>query len=495
MIAITRDGITYPLALADEPTCSLIDGSGYGSASIPCSVPDIDLRGAIVRVDLADPWYGIIIDNPRQGDPLQVAGYGVVGTYQRREALYCDTAISPWVERTLENRNPNMSCDPTPFRLRIRFEGGTSLGTRSNGFWRRLPETTSGLLTFSWSRPSTNVRITVIYGIWTDNDNGDETVAPDEWSVTVANSGSGSLTGTASVTMDSGAFNCVLIRVDCPSGYTPGSDTAVWFSLVRLYGVAGVTSTTGINVVTDILEQEIDPYYLPADRYDWLAEDSTVVRPLVYEPGTANSKLETLQTLTGYRYGWYTERVGASLLPCPRWEAAASAPIYRIDVDEASESSLDSGSLEPLASAVDVVWADSGGQTQVTRVYDSDPTHRLVQLGMTTDTTAKVAEVQADTESATTAEAIGTLAAAEYGRDQLRGDITVPVRTLAGVVVPGSRVRPNRMALVYGMSRRPLLAMVRESESTGDSICRVTLDNTPYRLDAALARLSNRANR
>lgn len=498
MEVVTRDGAVTELDVTDEPTFSYADGSGFVAASIPCATPDRDLKGGIVRIDAASPWFGLIDDMPAAGSPLEAIGYGYVGAWQRREALYRDQQMGPWADRTFDGKSSNIGVS-IDGNLRFQVEAGRYLpasdGNTLAGFagaWRTIPRTTSSVVSFSWSRPdSPYTRIRLYAGLVgaVPSSGMEATWGLPVWGI---DTGKG---GSATVPIDK-THDCLMFVVGPgTSGYTAESGFSVYIASINVYGVPDISplglivNTT--NVLGNILDNEIDTHYLPAGRRGFIGDaGASVLSQLAFGMSTPASKIETLQSITGWRFGWYSERVGGRHVPVPVWEPPATVPSYRIDLDETGVE-LDTGTLEPMASAVDVVWSSPDGRPQVTRVYDTDPTHRLVALGMDTAATAKVVEVAAQVTTTAAAQSIGALALQSMGRDQLRGSGPMIVRDLGGNIVPASRVRPNRLAIVSGAGRKTV-AMVREVKATGDALCEPTLDNSSYRLDVALARLAAR---
>ena len=484
MLIITRDGKTYSPRLLGEPTYSYSDGYGYLQASVPCVVPDADIRGAQVRLDLAVPWWGVVLEQPKQGEVLSAVGHGIVGTYQRHEKLYLDPDLTAWQETSYEGRNPRLMASVENTRLRLAMEDGVTVGTIQNGFWRSVPSSSSSRVTFSWSRPNNTFNLRLYSGVQgtAAASDGQPATWTQQWEQV---EDAGNLTGSASVDITD-AHDALYLYARATGAYAPSGAKSVFFSAVKVYG-AGLTTVNAGTVAAHIVGSEFDPAYVPSTA--WLAADTTSVEPCVFGPSNPNPKLDELQTYSQHRFGWYSERVGGIWLPCPHWEPRPTEPTYLLDLDDASSADMDAASFGDLISAADVVWQNSKGVQQVTRRYDTDATHRLVALGMNTATTAVVREIPAQVSATSAAQAVGDIALSELGADQVKGSGTwSEVRTIAGARVPASAVRPNSMVRLYGLDK-PYDVMITETEGLGDASVRITLDNSSDRLDVALSRL------
>lgn len=482
----------YALSLEAQPVFSSATG-GYEAADIRCQLSDEERMaclGARVRIhgQIGVVWQGIVLRRPGRDEPLVAKGWGWCATLGRREALFCDTRLSEWQERTYENRNTKIEVSYDSHAIRFQMASGVELGTGANGAYRFVPSTTVGKVTFSWERPNLAVALKLYIGLQSGftASTGLEATWTEVWARV---SGSGEYTGSESVAI-SQEFDALMLQVNAPSDYTPGSDVNAHFSAVKVYGTAVATCDTG-NVFTDIIDNEIDTDYLRAgtDVRAWIADETTTVEPLVFDSCDAQTKLAELSKYAAYDYGWYCENVQGSGSVCvPHWTARSTTPDYVLDLAQAESYDLDESALDELASVIRVNYSDIAGRALTTDVTDTDTTHPLVALGIT-----RYADVSAQTTSTVTASAVGVLAVAEMGRQQTKGTVlTRYVYTSTGAPAYLPDIRSGQMVRVFGLPDGYRDTTVRRVTCSSDKLANIELDNEGYSLAIALARLEKR---
>jgi hypothetical protein len=483
----------YRLDLDGVPRfASSLSAHGYESAEIPVEWRQDeyrDLLGARLRIHGTSGiiWQGIVTRRPSRDDPLQARGWGWCGSLGRREALYCDTQTSVWRERVWAKRNVDIRTTYDSTGIHFGYSEGVILpsGAR-NGLWREIPDTDTVRVSFDWSRPSTATAITLY-----SNDTPDTTIgfvgATQEWTQAWA---TGALSGSATVDITTAGTKYLMFTVKVDTGATQ-TGQSVSITNLKVYGTTLTTVTTG-TVASDIISNEIDTEWLPsgAAYLAWIDDEATTVEPLVYESGTADQKFDVLSQYAAYDYGWYMEHVAG--IPCcvPHWSPRSTTPDYVLKTHEAEPGgvNIEESSLDELASVARVHYETDDGQPTYVDVTDTDTDHPLVRLGIT-----RYTDIDAQTSSSTVAAEVGAIAVAERGRQQVKGSVTTRyLYTATGVPAYLPSVRPGEMVRVEGLDQGPVDCIIRRVECTGDDVSTLTLDNEPYRLDIALARLAKR---
>ena len=253
--------------------------------------------------------------------------------------------------------------------------------------------------------------------------------------------------------------------------------------------------------------------------------------------------IQALQAYQNFDFGWYSEWVGGKRMVLPHFTPRSTTPDYVLALRDASQL-LDGGNMDPLASAVRVVF--NGGSSAV-NVYDTDPTHTLVRLGRVKWATLEVTTT--DSGAATTA---GGAYLTQAGKDQIKASVTaynkwnkkkhtakqrkaydkahpgpthaqrkqfasdlvssksagrsdfgtyavagaIPaglIRSINGGTVPYDSIRPGQMLRMFTPSG-PKDATIRELSITGTSAT-ITVDNAPNRLDILLSRIASKVKK
>jgi hypothetical protein len=385
-----------------------------------------------------------------------------------REKVYCDTALSPWVERTFTGRDQKMSCQSEAAKLRVVLQGGTAYSSKNNGFWRIVPRVSGGVLKFHWSRPSTACKIDVVYGVWSDTDDGDEIVT--QTAVNVAADGSGALSGDASVTL--GDHDCVQVFISCPSGYTPGSDVSVWLSSVRYYGQS-TTSITPDFVLGDIAASI--PAALVPGGSDIAVDNVTTLEPFAFSiDATEWVKCERVLDYTDAIIRFEERLVGGIYRPAFVASLPPTVPAYTVDAKKAG-ADLVGGDTSVLASKVRVTYTDENGIARYVDVTDTDESHPLVRLGV-----ERWVTITADTTSASAATAVGNTYLA-LCREQVRGTVTV-------IEGDPDSIKAGRLVTLTNTEWGTVTARIRQVEhSQGQAV--LSLDSTPSLDDLLSARI------
>lgn len=464
----------YGLTLDGPPQFSVARFGGYEAATIPCQLSDeerLNVLGARVRIHGVTRivWQGIVLRRPGRDEPLIAQGWGWCGTLGRRKVQFCDTQF-------LGDLQDTEGVNAAAFRRNI--SGGvikivqspattSTAGDRAGYYyWGDVPlESLSMTVNVAHAKVS--------FRIYTSDTPGALSTAVYTKTATGVQTGQ---------TADLDGHYGFVIDVYTDEGSTPSRDDtyATCYDL-KLYGTA-ITSPTTSAVIGNILTNEIDSDYLSAVG-DFIETETTVIEPLVFDSCDANTKLKEITKYAASDFGWYMEAQTC----LPHWTPTSTTPDYVIRVDEAESYDLDESSLDELVSAVVVKYQDVNGKSVTTTVTDTDATHPLVALGIT-----RYGEVDAQTTSAATAAEIGALYLAEKGRAQLKGSVTTrTVYTATGAPAYLPDIRGGQMALVT-LPDGPRECIIERVECTGDAIATITLDNTGYRLDVALARLAKR---
>jgi len=465
----------YALSTDGQPRFSSARFGGYEAATIPCLLDDEEhstVLGATVRIHgvTGIVWQGIVTRRPRRGEPLLAQGWGWCGTLGRRKVLYAKTDFPGKLSeyRPASTYGSAFTANIENGTIKIAQSPGTSCSAgdwMAYYYWGDLP---LDRLEFTANVAHPDVALRIY-----------SSDAPMATSTLVYNkTATGSQTGQ---TADLGGKRGFLIL--CYVEVTPSTpsrmDKYVTMSSAVLYGT-DVTPLTTANLVTDILENEIDVRYMPTVG-GFIEAEPTVIEPLEFDATDANTKLREITKYAAYDFGWYME--GQQCLP--HWTPTSTTPDYVIRIEDAESYDIDESSLDELVSAVVVKYEDANGTPTTATVMDTDPAHPLVQLGI-----VRYGEVEAQTASAATAADIGSLYLSERGRAQVKGSVTTrTVYTATGAPAYLPDIRCGRMALVaFPDGQRQCI--IERVECVGDSIATITLDNAGYRLDIALAKLA-----
>ena len=491
------------LVLDGEPTYGEQVPGGYTTATVRCVLdlaPRLVRDGRVwIRPTHGRPWVGTVdsvqTDN---GITTLVCVGGQAAMRDRvapRAALYCDTSLTPWQERTLNGRNLKLSCEMDVTRLRISMESGVAIGTKNNGWWRLIPSTTASTLKFSWKRPSTSIRLQVFAGPYTgDEDSGDEILSADQWTAWTQTNGSGSLSGTATVSI-TGAHDCIQIVADAPSGYTPGGDYAVTLSGIKVYGVAEAQTVpmTHDVVVSDVASR-LAPWFCSTTTA-YIEADSTAAEPFALDDvrTTEQDIIEQLMTYTDRDFGVWSRIVNGEDVPVLVYSSRATTPSYQAYVDGFTvEADYAADGTDDEPTHVMATYETADGRTVTTTATPTIPPWGAA-LGY-----ERHAVIDVDTTSASDAaliaEATADAPSPAKGSVVIRGLIA---DANGGAVYP-SEIEAGRIMRLHDSDRGTLDARIVSVEKVGESEARCEFDNTPARIDAWLidsAKLARAAQR
>ncbi len=469
---------------------------GYDSASFTAAVaPSIreSLLLAPVKIQpvTGAPWQGFIssVSEPSGGVcEVEAAGWSECLSRNRREALYCDTRTSEWKTRTHVNVSNAMSPQVDGSNLRVVMLPGYSVPVGAyHGFYRLIPTTTSSRVKFSWVTTSSNWEWRLYYGTYSpDPANGGEAY----WNWAWTSSGT---SGTCDKTINA-SHDCLMLRIVRTTSTTTSISESHYVYDMKVYGVAGVTSSTVSNVLGNILDQ-LPSSCLPSDSAyrAYVASDPTVIEPLVFDMSTSSADhLSELLEYTTSEFGFWSRRINGVWTPVPVLRAASTTPDYICRVDgEVIVSDMTGIDIEPLASNVRVKYSTEDGRTVYTDRADTNASHYLVQHGI-----AKWADISADTTSLTLAQTIGDNYLSTAGEVQVAGDITIatPIYDSVGGQVLPCEIEAGRRIRILGLSSGSVDARIVSVAKIGNFQAVVTVSNKPRSLDVELARLAKRAS-
>lgn len=467
----------YRLDVDGEVSCSSAIFGGYEQAQIPCLLSDEQrkhVRGGRLRIHGKNGifWQGIVTKRPDATEPLIARGWGWCATWNRRAAMFCDTSLTAWSERSNEARDAFMACTVDSAGLLITLEADYTFDGW-NGFVRDFFPAVTGVVSFDWARSNNNIRVHWIA------DGAETEVVP---------AGSGAMSGSVSASVTD--LDSFIVGINATS-FTAGANSHVRFSNVKVYGVSGVTSTTTTNVLNNIIDNELEYFYMPigAAYRQWIGSETTAIEPLAFDSCHAEAKIEELTRQVAWAYGWYMEPIDASgTRACvPHWYARSTTPDYVVRLEEADDYDIDEAGLDELASAIRVGYTDTTGQPAYTDVLGSSGP--LCDAGIT-----RYADVAAQTTTGTAATAIGTVALADMSREQLKGTVTTAkVYDTNGAEVYLPTIRPGRMVRLTGLPQGAVDARIERVTLADDVTATIELDNEPYDLSLTLARLAKQS--
>lgn len=475
----------YPLSLSGPPVFSSAVFGGFESAEVPCEFDDEQrewMLGGRLRIhgENGVAWQGIVTKRPTAVEPLLARGWGLCATFGRRDVCYLDRSYTAFRERSNTGRNGDVKVNVSASGISMTATGSFVSG--GNGAWRSIGTTTASRITFYYAVNGVYGDLRIYSGT-TDDDYAE----PGSWTQEWTSSG---LSASGSVTLDiAGSHNALLFQFVAITTSSTGSVSLGKFRDLGIYGTS-LTSITTQNVIDDILTNEISTTYLASGSgyRAWVEADTTSLAPLTFKSCEAEEKFKELDKYSAYDYGWYMESVGDSQYCVPHWTARSTTPYYVLDATRADAYDLDESTLEEVVSACRVNYTTPAGITVYKDVTDTSTANPLVALGIT-----RYGDVDAQTTSSATASAVATKYLQYYGRTQTKGSIvTRELRSSTGADVYLPSIRPGRTVRVFGLPQGKVDATIQRVKCTGDSVVELQLDNDPYRLDIALARLGRK---
>ena len=404
---------------------------------------------------------------------------------------YCDTAFSGWQERTIDTRETRIKMAQTNNGFEAVWEIGTTYAAnRANGAFLRIPVTDGCRVVFDWSRPSNAYQYLLCGGT------GGTTGEATSWGTAIETqvAGSGVTTGTATIDVDKADVSSLLILMRCSVEVTPtdGSGNRHFrISNIKVYGVDGVTSVTAPTVIRDVCDR-LPAWALPeGDEYrEYIdATDTTVIEPFVVDH-TA-SALDVISDIAAFRdrdFSFSPRLIGGRYVPVPVYEARDTTPSYVCHADDL-DGPIAGGGIETLADAVRVSFSDADGRTRYIDVIDDSEDNYLSTIGR-----SQHSRLGVPTASATTAELMGQRYLQSRRRQRVIGTPTLskPIHDMAGAEVLPCQIERGRWIRVHGTQEGTIDARISETTKTGAMRVRMSLDDTPTGLDAALAMLTVR---
>lgn len=470
----------YRLDLSGTPEWSV---GGFGGATVPCLLNDdqrLNVRGGRLRIhgESGIVYQGIVIRRPGAGEPLEAQGWGWCGSLGRRKVMYAKTDFL----RDLSDFNGTnwglFTRSITGGNIYIAQNPNTTAALNNGGGYRYQGDIELSRLTFTAAVNTTNMSLMV----YATDINGSFTGSATTWSTP------GTFTGQT-FTFPSGAYGFYVWGNI--TGASSPTDTAVWVGMYTptLYGKA-LTAVQSRYILDDILTNEVSTDWLPSGTAyrAWMEADSTAWDVCEFDSCTASDKVSEILKHSAYDFGWYNELVSGQTYCVPHWTARETTPSLVLRLEEAESYDLDEAALDELVSAVRVNYHDVNGKTVYVDVTDTDTTHPLVALGIT-----RWGETTVDTSSSTTATTMGQLYLADKGRAQLKGTVTTRLlRSSTGAEVYLPDVRIGQLVRVLGLPDGYVNCRVTAAKCKGDSLLTLTLDNSPYALDIALAQITKR---
>lgn len=482
-----------PLALTAAPVFSEADPGGDYEATIPCEL-DTDLRsrlsrGAQVKIEgPMRPWFGRVEDLTADG--IHAYGWQTWLDDTLREAVYCDTDLTPWQEVRIASRDTNMALSSDVAGLRCSIASGQAV-SGFNRCVRKIPSTTSSRVVFSWTRSDNHVGI-YLYRCVPKTPGNDGDPWTNTTIVQLAPAGSGALSGSYDAVVNA-THSGLAVHWYVGSSWTPGADfTSV--VVPKVYGVAGVTADTPNAVLNDSCDN-LPSYVLPAgpEARAFIMADATDMGRLVYDAHSKESdKQVACAAFTGNRLGWSARILGGIQTPVPVYDAHTSTPDYYCIADGVNV--IESLAPVPFSSKAEIVRSfyhdDVTGESLYTDVPDSDVTHDCVQAGI-----ERMVAVTADTSSLATATTGAQLELADINRSQAPGqvEINVPIQTGGGTSVDPCDIKYGRILQVDGTREGTVMGRIIHVEKTGLSRAVVTLQGVPFSVRNAIDQLAQGA--
>jgi hypothetical protein len=490
----TPDAREFDLPFDGAPSFGASIFGGYDLASLPVLLTPSQrrrIRGSVLEImgTRGCVWKGIPTLRPTLRERLECQGWGFGGTYGRRGGFFAHNAVGDWKRRTRRYVSQNIGVTIEPDSVTFAFKGGgtTHPANSYSGIVLYIPPTSAGAIEFDYERPNTAFGVTLTKGArltsWSNGEDFDSSSVSElvaDGSGSYEGSYSGSFSGTALEAITLNAF------VNTEATYE-GDDVLVTLSNIVVRGVAGVTSSLASAIVADIAADEFDGFTADVpEELDYIEADSTDLEGFAHYYSSATDKLSEICRITGHDFGWYMEWVGGNRQEClAHYSARPAEPDYILDVRTALSDGVREVGLEPLASVAAVTWRDKWGQDRVREIEDTDTSHYLVRMGI-----RKLIEVPVPTRTWQAAETLGNLFLADAGRDRVQGSETVDaLKTIDGADVYLPSVRPGRVVRLTGLDGDDIDAVIRRPQCTGETLLRMDLDNSPYRLDTELERL------
>ena len=483
------------LVLTGEPEYSESARGGYTVATVPCRIPERHrdrLLDARIRLFPAHgvPWIGRVSHIAQDGKTGALMCGGPQHDLSRfvRDAWYCHTATGDWQERTISTRATNA----IPFtlsgpRLILTTQGAVATDD-FNGCYLRLPSTTGSTVAFAWKRHSTAWSIKLYWGTWAPDANGHETGGSWTGNTTIAPAGSGITTGDASHAITD-AHDVVLVEYQYHGGGTSIAQTNV-IADVKVYGVAGVTTVTGPNVIGNVCDQ-LPSWVLPAGAQyrHWISTDATTIEPLVF---TGASELDIIEEVLSYRdydFGFRARLVDDAYHAVPVYEARPTEASYQAHLGERVTGEITAEDITAMCSAVRVDYQDSDGRARSLTVTETSEDNYLVSVGQ-----AKTDVIRADTASATTAALMGQRYLDARRVRRVAGTVEVAglITDMRGASVWPCEIEAGKVIRLHNTPYGSVDARITDVLKRGDVWAQLTLDSRPTALDTELAMLTKR---
>jgi hypothetical protein len=493
---------SFELTLTDEPEYAEAANGGYTTARIPCILDERHrdrILDARVRIFPARgvPWIGRVATIKQSDSLAELTCTGPQADLARfrREALYCDTALTPWRETYDITRHKDIRVTSEVANLAIQWQAGVTFPIGAhNAFVRNIPPTDAVTVSFDWTRPNQTDRGLYVYsGVYDPSaTSGDRTTYTTHWTQPV---GSGGTSGSQTINMTGTAIDTIRIRGYTHAETTPTDTDGIGIANLKVYGVKGtaiITDITAPNVINDVCDQ-LPTWVLPAgtEPRAWIdTTDTTAIEPLTFGP--ESSELDILEDVLQYRdreLSFRSKLIAGTWQPAPVYQAKPSAPLYHVYPDFSGTLDLTGDDITSLADSVRVVYSDAEGRTVYVDVSETSLDNRLVTIAH-----PKRDTISASTQSSATATLIGQkyLAARKFirvaGTLTLEGAIT---DSLGAEVLP-CEIRAGESVRLHGTPYGTVDARITQVTKVGSLYATLTLDNTPTELDHELALLTKR---
>jgi len=390
-----------------------------------------------------------------------------------RDWIVCDTSLAGWSTRTATDCNQAIRITKQPGQLRMGAAAGADWPAGAhNGFVYRFPQAVTSAVVTGSAWLSGPVGRMYLYRGATSAIVAGEDIA---WS-----NGTQITTGSFSITQASTAFNYLLFHFVWPEAAVELAQAVDLMAVsdIKVYGTP-VTNSTPSNIINYALDQS----GISATNRDIDTTEAALV-PFTSTDTTPLGLVQAVLNSTGGRFQWIPRRVNGAVVWLAKYGLADNTVAYEIDARD-TDTDFSGVDIEHAATHAEVRYSSVSGST---RTLERETTSGFLgKHGV--EKWIKVDATQ--TTDATLAAHLGDLALAEAAYDRHAGTVTVEsVRDTNGVEVPLEHLQCGRRVRVRTLGRTVTPRLVEYRMNDGNAS--LTLDDSPYALDIALANLARK---
>lgn len=468
------------------------DLSGPTDASFAAALPDVEIgtlldARVLIEPSRGEPWIGRVASYSEDEGIVYLRCSGAQCDLSRfvvGPLLYVDDDISEWEVSAGRIVNKDLKPEVSGGRLLAHALSSVTYPAGALARWfRRIPETDSSRVTFSWYRGSTTWRLRLWSGTYGPQADGDEWLSGSlnlEWEQAA---GTGSTSGSNTVDI-SNTHDWLMFEVATPNGGTPGSDYTNYFEDITVYG-AGLTTVNQATVLEDIVGRVESWAIADWDRMSGFCDcDTTTISRLVFDASATASDVVAAVKMDR-DVSVRARGVAGSHEPVFVVEQTPTEVSYEATVGPGVQARLASDGILATADSVRVIYRDArDGSNAYVDVTDTAEDSYLVKIGH-----GKTDVITFETSSSSEAQVVGEAYLERRKRVPIAGSVRIeaPILDADGAEVTPWEIRAGRLMRVKGPrigNAVGRITQVRKSEDGAE----VTLDSQAAGLAETIAR-------